>query len=573
MRKIFKISVVLLVIAVLFTACKQTTPENTDEETSVVSSDQVEEILLSIINDGNTEYSIVTSISASSEISVAVNSFKQTVKDNTGVSFKTTNDYKKEDADTAGENKEILIGATNRKASSEAMSTLRSNDYVVSQYKNQLVIVGGSDNATIEALEKFTENYFSKDTTGNMRLSASDFFELKNEYPISTLMLNGKNISEYRIVYPKDSIYLKPSAHSLWNAVSSKCGIDLKVVDDSVTNENNAPEIRLGKTSRSSDVTVEADNVLFGVNGVNIEIMGDTMNNTLRGVDRFAEQYLSGEGEVTVTISNNQNIEIGKEYLYTTMSFNILYSFVDENGTERAPTTADAILSVMPDTLGVQECTTKWKNALNTILGEAGYASVGEVNHPNVDRYNLIFYRTDKLKLIETKTWWLSSTPDKISRFEIAFEDHYNICTYALFEDIETGERFAHFNTHLDIVRIAAEMQLRVLQDLTEKCEYPYVVTGDFNICTTWKQYTYMQETWYDSRLIADDTTNDPTGLGGDIIDYCMVNNGIVVSKYDVLNDGYVLKKDFLAGNTNGQPTYISDHWPVYIKYNVHQYN
>ena len=56
-------------------------------------------------------------------------------------------------------------------ASVSLFSTLKCNDYIVSSKGNQLVILGGSDTATILALERFGEEFFSGDTSGNMIVS------------------------------------------------------------------------------------------------------------------------------------------------------------------------------------------------------------------------------------------------------------------------------------------------------------------------------------------------------------------------------------------------------------------
>ena len=115
----------------------------------------------------------------------------------------------------------------------------------------------------------------------------------------------------------------------------------------------------------------------------------------------------------------------------------------------------------------------------------------------------------------------------------------------------------------------AAEKQLKVLQNMTSACEYPFVVTGDFNILTIWPQYQKMQETWIDSAKVAD-VNEDPRDT---IMDFCMINEGVVASRFVAITDPYVLKNDWDAGNTKGQSTYISDHWPCYLQFYLYNYN
>ena len=555
-----KIRILSLIFAACFVlgGCGGTEGGNDSlpEDTSPIS-EETAQALIEIIKDGSSDYQIVTAMNTGTELEKAISKFKDTVKKNTGVPLRLINDYKKENADAVGEAHERLIGVTNRQASVEASEGLRSNDYRVTVYKNQLVIVGGSEKATITALDAFCKGYFDRDTSGELIVYDSDLYEYSAEYPIDTLTLNGKPISDYRIVYADKSVYMESAAKKLCSLISEKVGVEMEIVSDATENLRNLPELIVGETNRATDSSsaVGKNCAVFSSEGNSIRIIGDSANNTIRGVEAFVREYMSGSGGVNAAVPDKKSVGLGADADYTVMSFNILYSDPEE----RVHLTAQAILDVMPDSVGIQEFTEKWKPLLDEKLGQY-YARVGEEIKAGYNIYNVIYYRKDKFKLIETGQLWLSDTPGKVSK--LTTSNQYRAVTYALLEDIATGERFMHYNTHLDIVRVAAGDQLKILQNITAECEYPYIVTGDFNIDYTWNLYENMQRTWYDSRKLAA-VTDDPQ------IDYCMVVDSIVVSEYHVMDEPYPSKKQFEAGQTKGYDTYISDHWPVYIKFNI----
>ena len=61
-----------------------------------------------------------------------------------------------------------------------------------------------------------------------------------------------------------------------------------------------------------------------------------------------------------------------------------------------------------------------------------------------------VFYRTDLYDLIDKGSFWLSETPEKMSKdWDSAC---YRICSYVILKEKQTGLEFVVFNTHLDHV-------------------------------------------------------------------------------------------------------------------------
>ncbi|TVP85742.1 MAG: endonuclease/exonuclease/phosphatase family protein [Acholeplasmataceae bacterium] len=201
------------------------------------------------------------------------------------------------------------------------------------------------------------------------------------------------------------------------------------------------------------------------------------------------------------------------------------------------------------DIIGFQEVTPNMYETLKEEL--KGYDYVGDYRY-YLDEATPVFYRKDKLTLLEDKTFWLSDTPDEISIYEGSF--FYRICTYGIFQT-KTGV-IAFFNTHLDYHTDDLSLKqlkviLKVIDDV--RTRYPQagiVLCGDFNQPPGSRTVEYAS-----SKLIKTFDEAQPTyhGFGksdpGVLLDYCF---------YDRIP--YV-KLDRVTKQPKG--TYLSDHYPL----------
>jgi len=136
-----------------------------------------------------------------------------------------------------------------------------------------------------------------------------------------------------------------------------------------------------------------------------------------------------------------------------------------------------------PDVLGLQE-------ALDFQLGflqenMRGYAIVGAGRNDGrtAGEFSAIMYRTDRLQLLESKTFWLSATPD-VPATTTWGNKFVRICTWAHFHDRATGKVFYHFNTHFDHIsqpsrEQSAKLMLERIAAVSPKAAV--IATGDFN--------------------------------------------------------------------------------------------
>ena len=125
--------------------------------------------LVTLCADGASEYKIVRPDSDYGKVlKEAVGALRTAVKKAAGVELDVAEDWVKDTADIPGAAKEILVGATNRPESISALKELKTDDFCVRFFaeSGRVVIVGGSDEATSEAVDYFIKNFAGTDGGG-----------------------------------------------------------------------------------------------------------------------------------------------------------------------------------------------------------------------------------------------------------------------------------------------------------------------------------------------------------------------------------------------------------------------
>lgn len=221
----------------------------------------------------------------------------------------------------------------------------------------------------------------------------------------------------------------------------------------------------------------------------------------------------------------------------------------------------ELIRDYKPDSVGVQECTYSWISTLGTFLPEYSVVGVGRDEGAisiNGGEISAILFLHAKYKLIDSGTFWISETPDEVSfGWDAACR---RVCTWAILENRETGERYAHVNTHLDHVgNIAREKGAEMVSEFAMSFDIPVVVTGDFNFSKGCDWYNSIIDAGLtDTQDVAAETMNGKTyhaykgGEEGLPIDFIFTNDKIeTVYTYKIIRD--------MHGDE-----YISDHYPIY---------
>ena len=221
----------------------------------------------------------------------------------------------------------------------------------------------------------------------------------------------------------------------------------------------------------------------------------------------------------------------------------------------------DYLNEVKPDLLGLQEPVRT--ELMNLLSGMPGYTMLGRARDDGREsgEYSPILYRTERFYVEHTGTYWLSLTPNVVSR---NWNSACNrVATWAVFRDKKTGARFLYTNTHLDHKSDSARQhQMEVIKSKMVELRstygsMPMMLTGDFNVQSTATAYSAatsylinMKDAWL--------TAKEKEGSGitwyasNKKIDYIMLTTNIEVEK------AYTFESQLPSGQI------LSDHNPHY---------
>jgi endonuclease/exonuclease/phosphatase family metal-dependent hydrolase len=224
----------------------------------------------------------------------------------------------------------------------------------------------------------------------------------------------------------------------------------------------------------------------------------------------------------------------------------------------RADLLIKSVTSVNPDVIGFQEVTKMHYSYLTENL--KGYDSV--LTYRDTSPFSEgcpVFYNTYRFELKDKGSFWLSETPEEMSKDWGAA--CYRICSYVILTDKESGKDLVVFNTHLD--HISDEARINGINVVLEKIKQfgglPSIIMGDFNAEEDSDTYRAATENFYDAKYQTEVTARGATyqnwgkQLDRENIDYFMISKeGIAVNEYRIIDDLY-------------DGAYPSDHFPITV--------
>lgn len=248
------------------------------------------------------------------------------------------------------------------------------------------------------------------------------------------------------------------------------------------------------------------------------------------------------------------------------MTFNLRYASDQKPNAwqDRRPVMKELLLNNAPDLLGTQEGLKDQLQDINADLGNAYARFGGGRLGKDRDEHMAVFYRKDRLTLLEHGDFWLSDTPE-IPGSKSWGNTLPRMVTFARFEDQRTGVRFMFFNTHFDHAsensRQKSAAMLRDRINAIAPAESPAIITGDFNApheqSETWRillSADGLNDTW--SRAVergkSMNTFHNYQGAyaNGARIDWILTRSATAV-----------VRAEILSFHQDGQ--FPSDHFPV----------
>lgn len=228
-----------------------------------------------------------------------------------------------------------------------------------------------------------------------------------------------------------------------------------------------------------------------------------------------------------------------------------------------------------PDLFGTQECLHQQVVDLKTLLPDYEWIGVARDDGKEEGEYSAIFYKPERVELLEQGNFWLNETPDRPALgWDAAC---IRICTWGKFRDRQTKKEFIFLNLHMDHVGVkarseSAKLVMNRITEMTNGGKKLAVLTGDFNVPQTNELYSSFTE----SGVLKDSYANakerfaeNGTYNGFDYhfwtnerIDHILVTPTATVDAFAVLTDGY-WKKDM---NGKMSRRTLSDHYPIFAR-------
>lgn len=265
-----------------------------------------------------------------------------------------------------------------------------------------------------------------------------------------------------------------------------------------------------------------------------------------------------------VSVNPNPVAEAVAEQDIKAMTFNVKINGDGYQSNEnRLPKVVEMIREHGADSIGVQEADKWWTDNLEEALTQ--YARVGTYRDDgkSLGESCSIFYLKDKFELIKSGNFWLSETPDEVSK---GWDGGcFRIVTFAILKDKTTGFVYAHFNTHFDNVGTTAKQEsvpLLASRIANIAPDIPVVLTGDFNTREGSEIYANLTACGLkDTKHLAEKADScatyhdyNPFVLNTKPIDYIFVNSYVSSVKSSIVDS-----------DTIGL-VYPSDHFPIIVE-------
>lgn len=289
-------------------------------------------------------------------------------------------------------------------------------------------------------------------------------------------------------------------------------------------------------------------------------------------------------------------------------SYNIRYKNANDslNGnawTKRCQVICDQVNFMAPDIFGAQEVLYGQLQDLQSGLDGYEAIGVGRDDGVHAGEHEVIFYKGDRIRLLDHGDFWLSETPDRPGlgwdaacvrictwgKFAMALPDREQ--RRGLFGRGPRREKvFYYFNLHMDHVgvvarREAARLVVARIQEIAQGA--PVILTGDFNVDQDNEIYTIFTDSGllkdsYDAariRFAENGTFNafNTEYFTTSRIDHVFVSPAMWVESYGVLTNSYWTPDETEeALQAPDAPREISfdhyvrrnpsDHYPVFVK-------
>lgn len=444
----FRVLCFLLAVLMLSAFAAGCTPSGGDTATSEQETETAAPPIEIDLSDPSAGYVIIRSDDLSAEALETVKSLKSKLQRSySGGDFNLRSDFLNPAAGFRESDYEIVVGNCGREAAAALFSTLKYNDYVISVVGTKLLLVGGCEKATQNAVTYFTNHLVSADG----KYTEGELYRYSAEYPVSAIKLNGTDISGYRIVYPANGkTKFADAAETLNSRLRALIGVSLETV--SAQEPAAAHEIQLGDCGRAPSagkVSPDVTEFLLGSDGNHISVVSEggrpAVNSMLALIDQYFPENAQGTLEITIDNGESRMPQKLGTPLAPGASMRIMTNNVLSSDTlgERSALLVNIYMTYFPDIIGLQECSSIGHSKVINAISDYYGSTCRSIAATTKTCYTPILYRKDRYTLVESgsmlydQRWPLTDT---------------KTLSWAVLSVKETGKKFIVLNTHAAII-------------------------------------------------------------------------------------------------------------------------
>lgn len=278
-KRFFALILSLLMLLFVLTSCNG--KENDEADKGDVLPENIEVDL--------SEYSIIYSKENSSVNKKQASELQFIIKETASIELELKND--KEDE----EEKEILVGMTNREQSADVYRKINGRGYAIGVVGEKIIITAYDNELLSDAFAYFGDTYL-KDVDGTRLTLSSTLCYVSEPLTTTDIVRDGK--ANYSIVRPEQASYnITECTKGLFNTVSQLTGVSINLTTDYLkageTPDSSTLEILVGDTNRPETQQVKDS---LGINeyaiqkvGNKIVIVGSSESLTVRAKDAFID--------------------------------------------------------------------------------------------------------------------------------------------------------------------------------------------------------------------------------------------------------------------------------------------
>ena len=245
------------------------------------------------------------------------------------------------------------------------------------------------------------------------------------------------------------------------------------------------------------------------------------------------------------------------------MTFNVRYPAKGDGENvweKRRDLLVETVRKCAPDVMGTQELFYEQGQYIVEKLPE--YAWFGLSRRGNhEDEHMGVFYRKQRLELLQSGNFWLSEKPDEPGSmsWDVTLP---RMVTWGVFKDRKNGRSFDFYNTHFAHRRSDQEARVQSARVLERRlralpADVDVVLTGDFNTDAGTEPYTLLTEVMKDARK----TVATPSGPDGTFHGFSGTPGKARIDW--ILYRGSLQPISVEAITMNREGRYPSDHFPV----------